>query len=789
MKNIKIIITLLAFFLAMFFGFKNNAKAVTSYDLKADSFSLTSAKCEINQVCNFTAKVKNLGNEFTLNFPLKSTVSGDGYKTDSQTGVSPSQGAMIRTNDYITFFISGLFTKIGSVALTFAVDPAGFLTESSTANNSVGLTVSVSGYDLAAESLTISPASPMVNQNCYIRVAVKNSSSYNLYTRNGLDVIRNLPDFSLTASSSTEPSLAHVIYSGGYLYWGYEGKFTASGEKTLSFTVDSDNALAENSLTNNTIVKKINVYNASDTDLAIDSVIFSATKIILGTPLDLTIGVKNIGKTSLTDATGFSKVELSFNLPNFDYGINDPVADVYPTLNAPFNPADIFHYKFHGTFNKPGTFNLNFIVNKDKQLTEATLANDATTTPVRVYTDLAEADSFSIIAKSVSLVSSTTAIINWQTDLNTTGILNYNQAHYNVSDNTINVTSNVTDHAVTLNKLRPDVNYIYMITARNGTAEKVDMLNSFLMPADDFLRITTSPSISVSDKNVTFNWATNLISSSRVYYKKSGVASVTLAGVDTMTAEHKVEIKDLTDGFYDYFLSSTSTPGTNYKTSWASFEIKATVSAPTTATSTPPAASNPAVASSTSTSFSITNDRLYERLKGKIILKVQSKGEAYYISPKEKKMYYLGKPEDAFQVIRSQAVGFTNINLAKIPVGLNALSGTDTDNDGLPDAFETAIGTDPKKSDTDADGFSDKDEITAGYSPLEKNKKSVFDNALMLRFKGGILLQVEGRGEAWYINPADGKRYFLARAADAFSIMRKLGLGVTNADYAALGGK
>lgn len=46
----------------------------------------------------------------------------------------------------------------------------------------------------------------------------------------------------------------------------------------------------------------------------------------------------------------------------------------------------------------------------------------------------------------------------------------------------------------------------------------------------------------------------------------------------------------------------------------------------------------------------------------------------------------------------------------------------DTDNDGLNDAIETKLGTDPGNSDTDGDGFADGIEIQNGYSPLEGKK-------------------------------------------------------------------
>ena len=107
----------------------------------------------------------------------------------------------------------------------------------------------------------------------------------------------------------------------------------------------------------------------------------------------------------------------------------------------------------------------------------------------------------------------------------------------------------------------------------------------------------------------------------------------------------------------------------------------------------------------------------------------------------------------------------------------------------MPDALETAIGTDKTKTDSDGDGFNDKDELAGGYSPLVKSAKLNYDANFAAAQKGKIFLQVESRGEAWYVNPADGKRYFLARPADAFNVMRKLGAGLTNGNFEKLAGK
>lgn len=110
---------------------------------------------------------------------------------------------------------------------------------------------------------------------------------------------------------------------------------------------------------------------------------------------------------------------------------------------------------------------------------------------------------------------------------------------------------------------------------------------------------------------------------------------------------------------------------------------------------------------------------LGQKLSGRILLQVQSRGEAWYINPADQKKYYLGRPADAFDLMRKLGLGV-------------------------------------------------KHETMAGYKIFPAN------------LLGKILIDVDDLGKAYYINPIDKKSYYLGRPADAFNLMRKFGLGITN---------
>ncbi|OGY43974.1 MAG: hypothetical protein A2731_02495 [Candidatus Buchananbacteria bacterium RIFCSPHIGHO2_01_FULL_39_8] len=173
---------------------------------------------------------------------------------------------------------------------------------------------------------------------------------------------------------------------------------------------------------------------------------------------------------------------------------------------------------------------------------------------------------------------------------------------------------------------------------------------------------------------------------------------------------------------------------------------------------------------------------LTQRLKGRILLQVEENGEAWYVDPETEKKFYLKDGNSAYTALGAFGLGISNEDLAKIPVGIEERAEVaDTDSDGLDDKLEEAIGSDVNNTDSDNDGYSDGNEVKSGFNPVGTSKV-VINQTLVNQLRGRILLQVEKHGEAWYLNPDDGKRYYMKDGELAYQIMRFLSLGITNTD-------
>lgn len=169
-----------------------------------------------------------------------------------------------------------------------------------------------------------------------------------------------------------------------------------------------------------------------------------------------------------------------------------------------------------------------------------------------------------------------------------------------------------------------------------------------------------------------------------------------------------------------------------------------------------------------------------QMMKGKILLQVEANGEAWYVYPGDLHRYYLGRPADAFNIMRQLGYGISNSDLMKIPVAASNMVGVDRDGDGMKVEIESSFGTSDLDADSDNDGFNDYEEVFFGYSPTNSSRVKVTDEKFARSQAGKILLQVQAHGEAWYVDTIANNRHYLGRPADAFEVMRNLGLGITN---------
>ncbi|MGE5426002.1 MAG: C39 family peptidase [Bacillota bacterium] len=110
---------------------------------------------------------------------------------------------------------------------------------------------------------------------------------------------------------------------------------------------------------------------------------------------------------------------------------------------------------------------------------------------------------------------------------------------------------------------------------------------------------------------------------------------------------------------------------------------------------------------------------------GYILLQVEAHGEAWYVFPADGNRYYLGRPDDAFSLMKKLSLGA-------------------------------------------------KHDLIANTEKFPE------------RLSGRILLDVEKNGEAYYIYPGDRQKYYLGRPSDAYKIMRNLGRGIADSGLASI---
>jgi len=127
---------------------------------------------------------------------------------------------------------------------------------------------------------------------------------------------------------------------------------------------------------------------------------------------------------------------------------------------------------------------------------------------------------------------------------------------------------------------------------------------------------------------------------------------------------------------------------------------------------------------------------LAKHLSGRILLAVGQGGEAWYVNPSDLKRYSLANTPET---IKEVGIGITDKNLARIPA-----------------------------------------------ASAKAKSISASDKKFINRVKGRIFIQVQDQGQAWYVNPSDGRRYSLGSNADVRSLVAKFGLGISNVNLSQI---
>lgn len=101
-------------------------------------------------------------------------------------------------------------------------------------------------------------------------------------------------------------------------------------------------------------------------------------------------------------------------------------------------------------------------------------------------------------------------------------------------------------------------------------------------------------------------------------------------------------------------------------------------------------------------------------MRGQFVKQCSKNNELWYVDQVSGTRYYVPTEPDGINIVKTLALGINNTNLNRIPV-----------------------------------------------SGKLKKRMTRQDTLLVNRLRGRLLLAVESRGELWYVNPKDGKRYFV----------------------------
>jgi len=645
---------------------------------------------------------------------------------------NPTVSDPLDSQEKFTFVYTGKFTSMGNKGLSFIVDNANELVEENENNNSLTKTITVGLTKLAISGIN-GNSEPGNKASIYWRTNVESNCtlaySTNADTSNGTTLLGNV----IQVPTNTNDGLYY-----------YDAKLSGLKSDTVYYykilCPDSNNNVIESA------IKSFNSSGISKPDLTIADVSLTPSNPEVGETVTVNVSVKNLGG-SLTSGQGIDSWFASIQDLTWTSGGPALGAARSVTASNPMLNGETILYSGPGVFTSTGVKSTNFRVDNSSELDESNENNNSWTRSIVVGLDG---------LPDLTISNFKHSRLDVDQDLDTQlefDLVNVGEAKP-VRDFQLVVTN------FTNGRLLKDVTYNDIYFTPNDYRAHVYIVGkvgSEFVEGENRIQITIDPENLLIESDESNNNFTKVI---RTY--------VVAPESDEVPISYEVpDDEEQTD-------SAT----------FSSDELRALRSRIKRLEHKITQLERQVVEAEKRLTRKI-NKALTKRLKGKILLQVEQNGEAWYVDEVSEERYYLKDGDTAYTALQAFGLGISNVDLEQIPVGVeDRAEKVDSDGDGLDDQLEDAIGTDKDNPDTDGDGFSDGDEIKSDFSPRDRTKLKL-NKTLANKLEGKILLQVEGRGEAWYIH--NGRRHYMKNGSLAYQIMRFLSLGITNDDIREIG--
>ncbi|MBU0546144.1 hypothetical protein KKA13_02720 [Patescibacteria group bacterium] len=178
--------------------------------------------------------------------------------------------------------------------------------------------------------------------------------------------------------------------------------------------------------------------------------------------------------------------------------------------------------------------------------------------------------------------------------------------------------------------------------------------------------------------------------------------------------------------------------------------------------------------------------KLTNKFAGKIVTLDDKKTNMWYVDVNLGEKYLLKDAATALKIFKRLGLYVTETDLYKLPFAVtNTAKLADTDGDWLTDELENFFHTDINSRDTDNDTHADGKEIYFGYNPKGSGAIAK-DDKLANDLKGQILIIGDATSSIWYVNPTNGRAYYVTQGKNIMMTLKFVAVKVAKKDLDAI---